>query len=178
MKAGMTYHANSASRRQNGSYRSRSSGPSHRTYASHRLRLRIPPAPRQSGESRVLRSAFPLRQCGESVCGLLWSPASPPLPVLPESAWCRQHRVMVGAGAGTGLRIAPTGCSCSIRLSLASHFLLKRNRESQQTKRSATLPSGLCRFRRLGAQHRQTSSSVQLGNYIAVALKLRKLSHW
>src|SRR5664279_4229503 len=38
------------------------------------------------------------------------------------------------------------------------------NRESQQTKRSATLPSWLCRFRRLGAHQHRTLWFVQSGS--------------
>src|SRR5271165_6168161 len=85
---------------------------------------------------------------------------------------------MVGAGAGTGLRIAPIGWSCSITVVSCIAFPPNENRESQQTTESAALPSRLCRFRRLGARYHQTSSSVQLGNYMAVVLKLRSRSRW
>ena len=86
---------------------------------------------------------------------------------------------MVGAGAGTGLRIAPTGWSCSIRVVSCIVFppRMEIGRASRR-QRSATLPSWLCRFRRLGARHHQTSSSVRSGNYMAVVFRLRALSRW
>src|SRR6516164_7829129 len=51
-------HGCCAGRWRTGSPRSRKSSPSPRTCASRRMTRRIPPAPHQSGESRVLRSAF------------------------------------------------------------------------------------------------------------------------
>src|ERR1019366_3657188 len=49
---------------------------------------------------------------------------------------------MVGAGAGMGLRIAPAGWSCSIRVVSCIAFPPNEDRERQQTTESAALPSG------------------------------------
>ena len=72
---------------------------------------------------------------------------------------------MVGAGAGTGLRIAPTGWSCSIRVVSCIVFppRMEIGKASRRT-RSATLPSWLCRFRRRGARPSQTGSSSRSGS--------------
>jgi hypothetical protein len=89
MRAGTICHGCSASRWRNGSRRIRSSGPLCRTFASHRMKRRIPPAPRQSGENRALGSTSPPRRYGEWVIGLLWPLASPLGPAVPGLALSR-----------------------------------------------------------------------------------------
>ena len=84
---------------------------------------------------------------------------------------------MVGAGAGTGAENCPNWLVLLDKGCLLHRISSKNgNRESQQTKRSATLPSWLCRFRRFGARHHQTSSSVRLGNYMTVVFRRSTLT--
>jgi hypothetical protein len=72
---------------------------------------------------------------------------------------------MVGAGAEVELRTTPTGWSCSINGCLLHRVSSEnRNREGHETNSSVTLPRGLCRFRRRGAQPRQMRSSALPSN--------------
>src|SRR5208337_60764 len=122
------------------------------------------------------RSAFPRQRYVEWVCVLLWLLALPRGQVPPGSALCRRSTASWSEREREpGLLRLQLAGPARLRLFLASFLLQKWKSGKPADNEVCDFPEWVYRFRRLGAQHHQTSSSLRLGNYIAVVVRRRAL---